>query len=337
MALSALTVFEVRTTGVDTNGGGFVTGAAGSDYSQQDAAQYSGTDLAIDATTNTKVTSATHNFVAADVGNLIQITAGASWTTGFYQIVSVASNAATLDRSPGATSLTGGTFAVGGALLTISKAAAGVAAGTAGNTVYIKAGTYSEQVDIISTSPAGTETAPLKFIGYNATRTDNPTGSNRPIIEGGNTRTYCLTNAGRAGYFFYNLVLQGATNSDFNATTSPLNTGGLVNVRFTKGSASTNRAVRSSDSQAIAIFFVLCEFDSFTPGSALVVGNCTTARFHSCLFRGNTTTGSNNITSGANFSTISFTPLRVSRKHCNRWNGYVQLRQWRLEHHRLYF
>jgi hypothetical protein len=66
------------------------------------------------------ITSATHNFVAADVGNLIQITAGTNWTTGFYQIVSVAANAATLDRAVGtAVSLTNGTFAVGGALLTI--------------------------------------------------------------------------------------------------------------------------------------------------------------------------------------------------------------------------
>lgn len=34
MALSSATVFEVRTTGADTNGGGFVAGAAGTDYSQ---------------------------------------------------------------------------------------------------------------------------------------------------------------------------------------------------------------------------------------------------------------------------------------------------------------
>src|SRR5438105_2455552 len=102
MAISASFVWEVRTTGADTNGGGFKTGATGTDFSQQDAAQASGADLAVDATTNTKITSATHNFVAADVGNLIQISAGTGYTTGFYEIVSVASNAATLDRSPAA-------------------------------------------------------------------------------------------------------------------------------------------------------------------------------------------------------------------------------------------
>src|SRR6476661_4844198 len=126
MSLSAATVWEVRPAGSgasDNNGGGFVAGASGTDFSQQDAAAYSGTNLAIDAATNTKVTSATHNFVAADVGNLLQITAGAGFTTGFYQIVSVASNAATLDRSAGTLGSTGGTFAVGGALASPGKAA----------------------------------------------------------------------------------------------------------------------------------------------------------------------------------------------------------------------
>src|SRR6266568_1510943 len=141
MALSSVITWEVRTTGSDTQcAGGFKTGATGTDYSQQTAAQFSGTDLVIDATTNTKVTSATHNFVAADVGNLIQITAGVGYTTGFYEIVSVASNAATLDRSPGAVGLTGGTWWEGGAL-----ASPGMAGGAkvAGNQVWIKAGTYT--------------------------------------------------------------------------------------------------------------------------------------------------------------------------------------------------
>ena len=45
MALSANSVFEVRTAGNDTNGGGFVTGAAGTDYSQQDAKNTAGSDI----------------------------------------------------------------------------------------------------------------------------------------------------------------------------------------------------------------------------------------------------------------------------------------------------
>src|ERR1700736_2212184 len=116
MALPAGVVWEVRPgAGSDSAcGGGFVAGASGTDRSQQNAAQFSYTDLVVDAVTNTKVTSAAHAFTSAEVGNLIQITAGAGWTTGFYQVVSVAGAIATLDRSPAAVGTTGGTGALGG-------------------------------------------------------------------------------------------------------------------------------------------------------------------------------------------------------------------------------
>jgi hypothetical protein len=42
MALNAAVVWDVRTTGNDTNGGGFRAGAAGTDYSQQDAKNTAG-------------------------------------------------------------------------------------------------------------------------------------------------------------------------------------------------------------------------------------------------------------------------------------------------------
>ena len=71
------------------------------------------TDLAVDGTLNTKVTSASYNFVAADVGSWLDITAGGAWTGGRYVIVSVAANAATLASSPAAVSSTTGTFVTG--------------------------------------------------------------------------------------------------------------------------------------------------------------------------------------------------------------------------------
>src|ERR1051325_5937093 len=192
MALSAVTTWEVRTAGSDTAcSGGFVTGASGTDYSQQDAAQFSGTNLAsANGTTNPpQVTSATHNFVAADVGNIIQITAGTNWTAGFYQIVSCAANAATLDRACGtAASISGGTWCEGGAL-----AAPGIASGAKaqGNDVWIKAGTYT-----ISSSTENIATGKVKEIfgtgggvdganfsrweGYQSLRNDKGT---KPILK----------------------------------------------------------------------------------------------------------------------------------------------------------
>ena len=70
------------------------------------------TDLAIDATNNKKVTSATHTFVAADVGKYVNVTAGTGFTVAANQIASVTGGAAIGTKSFGATSSTGGTFSI---------------------------------------------------------------------------------------------------------------------------------------------------------------------------------------------------------------------------------
>jgi hypothetical protein len=119
--VSTAMIFEVRQAGSNTNSGCFKEGASGTDFSQQNSEQYGFTNLVIDGTTNTKVTSASHNFVSADVGNCLRISAGTGFTQGIFEIVSVASNAATLDRSAGTLSSTGGTFHVGGALATFAQ------------------------------------------------------------------------------------------------------------------------------------------------------------------------------------------------------------------------
>lgn len=186
MSLSSLITWEVRTTGNDAQcSGGFKSGATGTDYSQQNAAQFSGSNLVVDASVNTKVTSASHNFVAADVGNLIQITAGSGWTTGFYEIVSVASNAATLDRSPAATSTTGGTWWEGGAMGTPGKVA-GVK--VAGNDVWIKAGTYvfttstaNVSGGVVNDNTGGNNGTDIsRWEGYGSVRGDKGT---KPVLQ----------------------------------------------------------------------------------------------------------------------------------------------------------
>lgn len=52
--------------------------------------------------TNPVITSATYTFTSRDVGKVVHVTAGTSWTTGIYTIVSVSAGAATLDRAVGA-------------------------------------------------------------------------------------------------------------------------------------------------------------------------------------------------------------------------------------------
>ena len=172
MALAAATTWEIRTTGADTNGGGFVTGASGTDRSQQDAAFASGTDLAVHASTNTYVKpDSSYTPVSADIGNLIQITAGTGWTTGFYQITGISSGYWTLDRSPAATGTTGGTYAMGGALATPPSSAI-----VASNTVFIKAGTYT-------TSTGFTFPKESSVRGYGSTRDDCPSFAAMPVVK----------------------------------------------------------------------------------------------------------------------------------------------------------
>lgn len=180
MALSANTTWEVRPgAGSSNNSGGFVAGASGTDFSQQNAAQYNAADLAgTNANTSSpSVSSASHSFIASDVGNLIHITAGTNWTAGYYQIVSVAAGAATLDRAcASVASPTAGTYFVGGAAASIANVSAAM---VAGNIVYQKGGTDT-LAGVVSLT-AGSIVAPTRWEGYVATRGDIRTASEASI------------------------------------------------------------------------------------------------------------------------------------------------------------
>lgn len=112
MAVSAASVWEVRTAGSINNGGGFAT----------DAANFFTNLAATSATGNAPViTSASYNFVAGDVGSWVYIKSGTNWTPGWYKISSVASNAATVDATIGAAILaTGRRSTVAGCATTAS-------------------------------------------------------------------------------------------------------------------------------------------------------------------------------------------------------------------------
>jgi hypothetical protein len=124
------------------------------------------------------LTSAARNFVAADVGNIINITAGTNFTAGRYQIISVAANAATLDRACGATGdASAGSGYLGGAWAGL--VAADIQTATtkmvAGNKIWIKynASAYTLP-SAITAGKAGTAVLPILLSGYYATHGDNP-------------------------------------------------------------------------------------------------------------------------------------------------------------------
>lgn len=165
-------VWEVHQAGADSNGGCFVPSGTGTDYSQQDSPQYSFSDLVIDGTTNTKVTSASHNFAAADVDNCLHIISGTGFTAGWFRIVSVASNAATLDRSAGTLSSTGGVWKEGGALGTVGQLSTNMAI-TRGPTGWVKADATYPISAMITLLFNGANDGWPTITGYTTTRGDN--------------------------------------------------------------------------------------------------------------------------------------------------------------------
>lgn len=197
-ALTASAVGELRQTGSSTlNSGWFDSGVAspGTDYTLQDGSQFNGTDLAsVAGTTNPcVVTSATHNFVAADVGNTITVSAGTNWTVQRLVIESVLANAATTDKACGsAIDLTtnkgtwreGGAFPLGNSTAGISDDAFFEMA-VPKNKVFVKYSATAYVPTAVSIAAACTLAGGECTIeGYNATRGDRPTTTaTRPTIN----------------------------------------------------------------------------------------------------------------------------------------------------------
>lgn len=292
-SLASTMVWEVRTTGNDLNGGGYTSALGGTDYSQQDAAQLSLSDLA--CANNTTLTSATGGFTAAMVGNVIYIASGTNFTPGNYEITARAStNSVTLDRNPTVSaSATSGAGKVGGAKINIDVNNFGSIL-VAGNTVYIKNGTYTSSGSISLSS--GNTSSAVTFIGYNSSRGDNPTSSTRPLLSRGanslsfgtNNVVKCIAFSSSTGNsvtdnngvnFFYQCKFSSTAGSG----TGAFNFGGsidfLVNCEFTDPSG---RCITGFGSFA---YFVGCSFHDASEGSH-ANGNST---FVSCIFNSITT------------------------------------------------
>jgi hypothetical protein len=137
MAVNATAVWRVRPSGNNLNGGGYDAGISGAatDYSQQNAAQTSGS--AGTATGTTTFSDAVANsFTAAMVGNAIQIASGVGFTAGFYFVTAfTSSTTVTLDRSPGTGTVAVWKLGGGWADFWTNTTSTGPLVG--GNTIYI--------------------------------------------------------------------------------------------------------------------------------------------------------------------------------------------------------
>ena len=315
MALSQQTVWEVRTTGADTNGGGFLFGASGTDRSQQDAAYATGTNLTVDATTNTDVAPDGYTPDATDVGNLIQITAGAGFTIGFYEIKSIQSGKWRLDRSPAAVTTAGGTWSLGGALLSPAVAVGAVTASL--NLVWVKAGTYT-----ISTTTAGVSGGKVftsqstVMEGYQTTRGDLGT---KPLLQVASSGVTSITVC----------EFQGSEGGPRNISVDGQSKSSIAGIRLTGGGPAVNCSVlnctNGSMSSTGAGMFIGCVSSGHStaaacPGHAYlfceVYGGTTSAftgqsnndYYISCIASGNTGASSDGFASaGYGFTCVNCT------------------------------
>jgi hypothetical protein len=215
VALSNAVVWEARSaTGSNSNGGGFVAGAAGTDRSQQDAAQVAIDNATITTSITTNVITFTGGYTptSADVGNLVQMLSGTNVTTGQpYQITAQTATTWTLDRNvvtSGTT--TNATGNMGGAL---GAGALGLLAGwmVASNKAYLKGTTFVQS----ATSTFAQSVTPAfavpytRLIGYGTTREDS-----------GRARLTLQTNTGLTGI--------NATGNGFSAENIDVDCGGLA-------------------------------------------------------------------------------------------------------------
>ena len=273
MAFTAAVEWDVRVPGDDTNGGGFAVGSGGIDFSQQNAAQVTYTDLVIDGTTNTNCTSAAFPFTSISVGNIINITGGTGFTVQRVQIISVAGGVATCDKSLGTLSSTGGQGKLGGSLASPGQ---GSALMVAGNTLHIKAGTYT--ITSASTNvaggclliPSGSITAFTRAIGYQNTHRD---GGLRPLLQASGISTFTLCNgASSTGVMFENITVDGAS------LTSSKGFGAVARALRCKAMNCTNNGF-----SAPATY---CEATGCSTGVAF-----TGAFFYGCVAYNNSSTG----------------------------------------------
>lgn len=292
MALDVAITWEVRNGGSDTNGGGFKTGASGTDWTVQDAAQYSVTDGVTAGTTT--ITSATANFGTDVVGNVIYVQGGTGTVTaGWYEITSrTNSTTIVVDRSTGLTAGTGVTLKIGGGFASPGQAGA---VKVAGNDVFIK---YNAAVYSLTTATSNISGGPILdstgaadkshsfWTGYDTTRTHINIDANRPTMQAtGSINTFTMFDVTGLCVTVRNLITDG------NSKTSVR--GFALRAGFGGGRSINSKALNCTNSG----FFIddhgmalNCEATGCS-GSAGFLVSATVSKAIFCNAHGNSTDG----------------------------------------------
>jgi hypothetical protein len=215
-----------RAGGASTNGGYWDSAGGGTDYTVQDAAQLSLTDLTTDGA-GTGLGSVVGGFTAAMVGNSINIASGTGFTPGFYRVTAyTSSNLVTIDRSAGA-GASAGVGSLGGALDVPTDAL--LEGNIAGVKCYFQ-GTIT-LTENLAINVDGSNTSKILMLGYNTTKDDNPIDANRPTIACG-AFNFVLDN----GYGVENMIFTGTATPVLRVDVN----GYIKNCKATNSSGSAN-------------------------------------------------------------------------------------------------
>lgn len=196
------------------------TGATWSiDYSQQNTAQVSFTDLESTGTGLT-VSSPINTFGRQWVGNALQIASGTNFNAGVYVIASVAAGVATVVGAGNITTGAGasGVGYLGGAFATPGKAGQYK---IAGNSVFIKSGTYTNTSSsanvsggrVSDTTGGASSQAPTWWVGWDTERSIINVTTSFPEMSAGSTSSLTLMTYTNSQTKLRNLAVDGNTQS----------------------------------------------------------------------------------------------------------------------------
>lgn len=288
MALPSTFVWEIRSAGSVNNGGAFVSGGSGTDWSQQNSPQYALTGVTTAAADAILLTAS----AASDmVDNGVKIVSGTNFTAGWYRVVSVVAGVSiTLDRTCTTAAGSAGVVNVGGAIAAIANVS-GVA--VAGNILWSKGSFTRTASDVFASS--GSATSPIQVIGYNSTRGDGYLG--RDLYTGALVTTNYSTLAYNSTFklnctgthvFFSCFIITGSVNS--TSVVSIESSGTLRACKVTQNSTTSAYGIIGVNS---TVTIVDCDVTlaSTSGGLYAVYGTDTNFRVLGCRVNAVTGTG----------------------------------------------
>lgn len=218
MGMSNAIVWDVQSGGSDNNGGGYKTGATGTDYSQSTTPHATTTTASVVAATTTDITVNAGDYTVAttDVGNIFQLNSGTA-TAGFYEIQSVntGTNTWRMDRSVGTAAQTCAGL-MGGCLATPNKITSKATANGGplpGHIIYVKSGsTYTSAASITQATAGDTTNGPISLIGYQTTHGDD----GNPCVLNSNTNSIDIVTLSKNQWSFQNFQMTSGAGTKGN-------------------------------------------------------------------------------------------------------------------------